>query len=149
MNERTDNTDAILIASRWREWWPSLHTWLPFCVVLIPCYGLGGMLLLLPVYFDPKMQKEWHVDSFTMAAPTSGLWTTWSIGALFWAWVADRHGRKIATIASGWLTIALAAAAAASWNFVSFAVIRSLLGLAMGGQAACSYLLTLEWALQV
>lgn len=138
----------MLSSQRRFPWWPSHHTWLPFWVALLPCYGMGGMFLLSPVYFSPKMMQEWHVDAYQIAAPTSGLWVCFAIGALFWSSVADVYGRKPAAICAGWLTILMSAAAVLSWDFISFAILRAALGLAIGGQAACSYLLTVEWALQ-
>ena len=81
-----------------------------------------------------------------MSASTSGMFACWMAGAYFWSRRADTHGRRGATLASAWGTLLMSGLACLSWSFYSFAVLRSLLGLFIGGQAACSFLLLMEWS---
>jgi len=130
----------------------SRATLLPFLTVFVGAYGMGGMLITSPVYFDELMIAEWLSDfesqqaSIMMSAATSGMFVCWMVGAYFWARRADTHGRRGAALGSAWGTLVVSLLACASWSFYSFALLRSLLGLFIGGQAACSFLLMMEWS---
>ena len=39
--------------------WPGRATWRPFVCAVLPCYSMGAMLVLQPVFFDEIMTEEW------------------------------------------------------------------------------------------
>ena len=143
----TETFDALLLQSRW-----SRALMVPFATVFFPAYSLGCFWIIYPVYFDPPMIAEWlpQTDptkaSVMMSATSSVMFCFWMVGALFWSGRADAYGRRRSSIAAAWGTLALAALAACSWSFYSYAVLRALLGLFIGGQGACTFLLVMEWS---
>ena len=140
--------DGLLFsASRWR----SRSVVVPFGFLYLPTYGLGAIWIIYPVYLSPFQKAEWlpHVDdaqaNVMMSATTSAMFVGWMIGALFWTRRADVYGRRRSALASAWGTLIVGTLAACAWSFYSYAFFRACLGLFIGGQAACSYLLLMEW----
>ncbi len=58
------------------------------------------------------------------------------VGALFFGWLTDRLGRKKLFFITLTLYLAATAATACSWNFLSFALFRFLVGAGIGGEYA-------------
>jgi MFS family permease len=139
--------DAFLRRARPRPWlfgWPTLE---PLLLALFPAYGGAALFIVSPLFFDAPMAREWHVHETAVAGASTSMFACWIVGAVGWTALADRRGRRPAVLGSTWGSLILSAAAAASPNFVTFFVLRSALGLTLGGQGAVAYVLTLEWGL--
>lgn len=148
------SVDGYIRLSRKAEAWPGRLTWEPFWMILFPTYSFGAVYVLSPVFFNPHMRVEWlsHLPDeeagFALSVASMGMFGCWMLGAVLWTRVADRIGRRPAALAAGWSTVAVSAATVLAWSYGSFVALRSALGLAIGGQAACAYVLTIEWSLQ-
>ena len=133
---------------------PAVYRLYPILSALLPTYGFGAMLILSPVYFSPLQQAEWLVDmdpveaGYLMAGPSMGMFVGWMVGSVAWTRAADSFGRKPVFLCSAWATVVVAVASTLAWNLASYFVLRTILGVVMAGQAAISYVLTIEWALQ-
>lgn len=75
-----------------------------------------------------------------------GMFAGWIVGAMFWTMLADRYGRKPATLVCGWLSILTSALSTLVSSYSAYFAMRTALGLSLGGQAAVAYVWTLEWA---
>ena len=143
----TTTYEALLLEARWAK-----ATMLPFWSLLFPTYALAAWWMIYPVYYDSMLIAEWlpnespETASFMMSSCTSAMFGFWMLGAVFWTRRADESGRKHAALGAAWGTLLLIALATGSWNFWSYAVMRSLLGLFIGGQAACAYIHFMEWS---
>ena len=141
--------DECLSHGRARPWLPLAATWQAFCTSMLPGFACCGALFILsPVYFTPLMEKDFHVTSFKIATATQGMFCAWVLGGVSWSWVADRYGRKVGFLGCAWGSIALTVAATFATSFEAFFVLRTALGLFLGGVGACSYVHVIEWALQ-
>ena len=123
----------------------------PFLALFFPAYCLSALFILSPVFFDPLMQAEWlsdlpkHDARVLLSATTMGTWLCWIPGALVWTVLADRYGRRPAALGSAMGALLISVITVGAWSFASFAVLRSVLGLFMGGQGACAFCLVKEW----
>ena len=133
------------LAVRAYDWLPARPTLLPFCLVMLPMYSGPAMQILSSVFFNAPMEREWLSSESADAAdrlmsyPPMGMFSAWMLGAVAWTLCSDRYGRRLATLGCGWTGILLAAATSTSWSYGSFFALRTLCGLALGGQGAVAY----------
>lgn len=134
--------------------WPAKPTWEAFLATIVPTYSLGAMLLLGSVFYAGEQQKEWlpHATpedaSRLLSLPSMAMFAAWMGGALLWARLADRRGRRLPFLASAWMTLAVGALTVLSPSLSAYIAFRALLGFALSGQAALSFVLTVEWAVR-
>ena len=129
--------------------WPTVH---PLLSLGFVSYGLPAMLVIQPIFFDDKWREEWFATdpdggTVSLTAVTMCFFMAWGFGAFLVGYIADRYGRKFATLLCILSMIVLSAAQAAAPTFGVFAFCRALSGAPVGAIGAVIYVLCVEWAL--
>src|SRR4051812_35498049 len=109
----------------------------PFTFAMVAlCAGvsfLDGFDILAISYVAPVIAKEWGLPQQAFGPIFAAHYIGASVGAVFFGWYADRHGRRLGVIIPTAIFGVFALATVLAYDFSSLFALRVLIGIGLGG----------------
>jgi MFS family permease len=108
-----------------------------FQILVLVYAGIGwiseAMEMMLLSFVGPAVQSAWNLSSHQESFITSVVFAGMLIGAYSWGIVSDQHGRRKGFLITATVTATAGFLSAFSPNYISLILLRSLVGLGLGG----------------
>ena len=117
--------------------------------VVVLCAGvsfLDGFDILAISYVAPVIAGEWHLAKEAFGPIFAAHYVGAAAGAVFFGWVADRHGRRLGVILPTAIFGVFVLATVFAYDFKSLFVLRVLSGIGLGGALSNAIAMVAEYS---